>query len=268
MKRLNSIFLLTLFIAIFVFSPIVRAETENEAEPETETEISPTRVIKRPAMREYEIKPSVTGVIKRALIKNQEAFKDQIEKEREDAQATREKEREELKTKLAEISDEKKAELVATIATKINDLNASRMAQYEKILTNLSSILERIQTKAEAAKAAGTDTTALDNAISSAAAIIETSQDAVTAQAGKVYTIDFTSESNLGTAVQKTFSEFRTDIKSVHVKVKAAHDSLITAARGVGKSKKESEIEPSEKPSDAKDTTVSPGAEEEVNTGL
>lgn len=150
-------------------------------------------------------------------------FKERRQERSED----RQEKRAEFKEKLADIKDERKQEIVEKIDTNLITLNTKWVSKWNEVLTRLSSIIVKIETRTETLKANGKDTTEIEDAIASAKSSIETAQAAVTAQEAKTYTITISDEDSLGQSVKTTINDFHNDIKNTRDTVNDARKAVM-----------------------------------------
>lgn len=137
-----------------------------------------------------------------------------------------EQERLEFRQRLQEIKDEKKRKGVETIDENIAKNNEKWTNHLTDVLNRLSAILEKIKIKTDEAENQGKDVTEVRDAIIKAQESIADAQLAVEAQREEAYTIIIGSEENLGQSVSTTVKSFKTNIKSVFEKVKAARQAV------------------------------------------
>ncbi len=178
---------------------------QNEVAATAETTAEPTEKIK---------KPTVTPLKEEKKILKTE-LKDKITQAREN-----------FKTKLAELKDEHKKTVTTNIDSKITTINSNRTTEMLKHLDKLTGVLTRISSKAAALKSQGKNTTSVDAAIASAQAAIDAAKSAITTQAAKTYTIQFTSDTNVGQGVRVVMKQFRTDLKATFDKVISAQKAV------------------------------------------
>ncbi len=139
-----------------------------------------------------------------------------------------------FKAKLQGIKDTKKQKTVENIDSRINEINKKRTEMMGEKLTRMTSILEKITSKAAALKAEGKSTASLEADIATATTIVEAAKTAVATQAAKDYVVDVTTETALKTDAQKAVKAFVTDIKATMTQVTAAQKAVAKAARGAG----------------------------------
>ncbi len=133
---------------------------------------------------------------------------------------------EEFRARLSAIRDEKKKAIVERIDQRIAQINANRTSIMLRHLTKIGETLNRIEARTDTVAASGKDVAAVRTAIATARTAITTAQTTVNAQAAKPYTINITTEANLGSAVSTTRQAFAKDLQ-------AAHQSVVTARKSV-----------------------------------
>ena len=164
---------------------------------------------------------------KRAVL---EEKKNQIKNLAEQKKASIEGKRQEVKDKLATIRDEKKKALIVRVGEKLANINKNRTDHLLKILTRLEEIVKKIETKTAELKAKGVDTSVVDAALSGAKTAIASANTAVAAQAAKTYAIAVSSETTAKNEVGQFMKGLEVDLKIVRDLVKAAHESVRSAA--------------------------------------
>lgn len=170
--------------------------------------------------------------MKEETVQKRKEVQEEIMQRREEAKEEFAKERVEFKMKLQEISDERKQEIVEKVDAHIAEMNERITGKLAEHLDRISEIIDRIEEKAGDLEG---DTKTVDDAITVARAAVETSQEAVSEQAGKEYIIELSEENNLGTDVKTAIKTFRTDMKATVETVKEARQKTIDAARALGK---------------------------------
>lgn len=125
----------------------------------------------------------------------------------------------EVKQKVRQIRDEKKRMIVERVDAKIAEINKRRTDMMLAQLNKMSEILIK-------AKARGADTAVAEAAIASA-------KTEVVAQAGKIYTVEITTEDKLKIKVGEAMKALKTDLQAVHQKVVDARKATADAIRSV-----------------------------------
>lgn len=160
-------------------------------------------------------------------------FKDEIKTKRMEAIAEMKTAREEFRAALQTISDQRKKAIVERIDTRLTTANEKYTDKMADNLEKLSSILDRISSKAASLKTEGKDTTTLDAAIEAAQAKITSAKTAVSTQASKEYVITITDEATLGATISPIVTQFRTDIGQAHQSVIDAKEAVVLAAKEI-----------------------------------
>ncbi len=135
--------------------------------------------------------------------------------------------RQNFRNQIELIKDARKKLIVENINDHIATANATLTTKMTKALTNLSTILQKLQEKSAALKTSGKDTGALDAAIAAAQTAITNAQNAVDTQSQKVYTATLpTNENGLKIPVAQMYSSFRQDILTVYQAVLSAKEAV------------------------------------------
>lgn len=174
-----SVVMVALYLA-FVVAPTALAEDSSSSAQTTRTEVR------------QEIKDLRAD--NRALIASREA---------------------EFKANLQKIKDTRKQTVVSNISDRIANRNTLWVSHWNVVTKRLSTILDKIQARATEASTKGKDITSVTAAISSARTAIASAQSAIDAQSGRTYSIDISTEGNLGQSVKTTLSSFQSEVKSV-----------------------------------------------------
>jgi len=151
--------------------------------------------------------------------------------------------REELKQKLATIRDERKKQTTERIGAELQKLNERITAHFSNVLEKIENALERVNSRADKAEANNRDVRAVRTAISEAETAITDARTAASAQAGKVYTLEVTTEDALRVDVGRARQTLHTDLSAVREKVKAAHEAVRKAAVSLAQIPKVDELE-------------------------
>lgn len=127
-----------------------------------------------------------------------------------------------FKQKLATLTDDRKASMAAKIDTKLVSINENRTAKMTNALSKLQEILNRLIDRANAAKTAGMDTTAVEAAIVKAKASLTAAETAVTAQKAKTYTAVISGDATLPQNFGSVFKQLQTDLQTAYTAFKTA----------------------------------------------
>jgi hypothetical protein len=171
-------------------------------------------------------------------------IKQQIQKEKEQMQSLIKQEREEFKEKSKLIRDTQKQATLTRIDEKIAMINTKRTNSMNAHLTKLTTLLDKIASKAAMSKQQGYDTTIADKAIEDAYKQLESAKASVSAQSEKEYVIQIQDETNLKNTVGQTIKKLTEDLKATYQTIIRARQSVIEAAREVAKLKNKSIINP------------------------
>ena len=188
--------------------------------------------------------------LKSTIAQTREDFKLRLEEMKKEASKSVTLKKAELQQRLLSIRNLKKRALVTRINDKMVEVNKRRTQKMLDVLEKLTSILDRLTQKAEAAKVEAKDVTLVEQAITEARTSIDTAQVAVASQALKIYTIEASSEATLKTTVGKAVSQLHFDLKVVHQLVIAAKQKVAQVIReaaraGIGSLGKKEEAEAS-----------------------
>lgn len=164
------------------------------------------------------------------LQQKREEFKDTIKAKREETAEKIKAMRADLKVRLQKVKDEQKRNRVEKISEQIDALNKKELDHFSDLLDKMEKTLERIGSRADKAESRGLNVSVVRAAMDDAHAAIEASRVAITAQAGKTYTIEVTTEEVLKADVGKARKALRDDLAKVRGTVKAAHDAVRNAA--------------------------------------
>lgn len=170
----------------------------------------------------------------------------------------REERRLEFQTKLEEMKDVRKKAMIERVDEKINNFNERHSTKLQTALGRMQSVLDGIATKA-----ATLNDSQLDTAIETAQASIDAAEELVTTQLETEYFIDLENETQVRTAAQAAFTQFRTDLQELHTAVKDAYADVVQAARLLPKTTTMEREEESTSTSEA-DTTSSEETEDDV----
>jgi hypothetical protein len=142
------------------------------------------------------------------------------------ARNQREQDRTALQAKLQVVKDANKKAVVEKLYNNINDLNSNFVNAWTKNLSDLSSYVSALVSKASTASTTA-DLTAFNNAVASANTAIAAAQTALTAQAAKTYTITVSTEANLKTDVSSVRNRLNGDLKSLRDLMQSAHSAVV-----------------------------------------
>lgn len=231
MKSGKLFFLLVAFFLLFFSHPFINLTFSQTTIRQTEE--APV-FIQQGTQSAGEIRSQIKQQ-KQELIEERQNLQEQIRQRRQEAIEEYKTRREEFRQQLTQIKDETKRKVVERINNKLVEVNKRATDHMARFLERLSSILDQIKQKTAEAKAAGTDTTAVEVAIAEAEAAVAFANSAVLAQAGQEYIIEITDEGHLRSAVGKTVSQLRSDIRETRKTVIEAKQAVMKAARELAK---------------------------------
>jgi len=139
--------------------------------------------------------------------------------------------RQEYKQRLSEIRDKKKSAILERIDNKITTLNKKHTDRFNKLLEKLTSILSRIEAKADDIETDGVNVSTVDVAVQNAKDAIAIAQREITEQSEKENVIEIDEENNLGSVVSSALNEFRKDMAIIRDSVKVVRDAVFEAAK-------------------------------------
>lgn len=171
----------------------------------------------------------------RQTIRNNEktAVRDAFKERLDAAKIKYQTQREALMKKLEGLKDEKKKAIIEKISDKIAAINERRTTIMSSALKQLTTHLDRVQTKITEAKGNNINTSSAKTALASAKQAITSAETAVTLQAGKTYTINVTTDEKARAAVGATLKLLETDLLATHQKVVNARLAVMNAVRAL-----------------------------------
>lgn len=180
---------------------------------------------------------STTEVIKekredliKGIQEKRELFKEELETKKEYRASTTAAMKAKFKEGLLKIKDEKKKIRVENAAENLTELNTEITTKSSENINKIEEVLIAIESRADKATANNVNVANVRAQIALAETAIADARIAVTAQAGKTYTVTILDESTVKTSVQSTRDLLKKDIDMIRVKIKAAHDATRKAA--------------------------------------
>jgi len=155
------------------------------------------------------------------------SFKDDLEERRAEMKAKLEVNRGLLREKLSSIRDERKKALVEKLDKHFEEIGNRMIDHFTKILDKFEDVLGKIDDRADKAETNGKDVSSVRTAIDEAHKLIQTARGLITAQAGKTYPINITTEDKLGPAVSSSRNALHNDLQKIR-------DAAHAARKGVG----------------------------------
>lgn len=131
-----------------------------------------------------------------------------------------------FKQKIGKFRNKNKATIAERVNTNLNQINAKRTQFFSMQLDKMSDILETAQGQVQLLSQNGTDTTAVDAAVSDAQTAIDNARIANTAQSQKDYTMIITSESQVKKDAQSSRDQLQNDLNNVQKLMVEARQSL------------------------------------------
>lgn len=136
-----------------------------------------------------------------------------------------------LKLKLNAFKDRTKAAIAEKVNTNLNRINQKRTEMMQRHLTNMSTILGKLEDRVNSGSPDIKDPASARAAIASARSIIATTSAAVTAQAAKDYTIVVTSESKVRADATAQRQQLHSDLLTLRKMVIDAKQAVGSAIR-------------------------------------
>ncbi len=168
----------------------------------------------RPVMAANKIKSLIPSMARNSKRVASEAgeLKGKVEQKREVVKARKEK--------MLQIKDGKKQQIAEHINDRLAHINEKATTTLSKVLVRLTAILNKLADKTD---------------IEAATVLIATAQEAVEAQALKVYEIEFEDESGLRAGASTAKESLKADLKALRDLTREAHGEVknaIKAAKG------------------------------------
>lgn len=162
-------------------------------------------------------------------------FKKEFEVRKEETKIKVEEMRAKFKENLGKIKDEKKKLSSEKIFEIIHGLNTKLTNNLSEKVDKIENVLVSIESRINKAEEKGLDVIKAKAEAEKAKIAIKTAREAVSTQAGKIYSVDITTEANLKAEMKKLRDLFRADMKVVHEKVKLAHTAVKNTAEALAK---------------------------------
>ncbi len=145
---------------------------------------------------------------------------------------------EELKEKWNSIENEEKRTVLAKIEELMHIININRTDHYTNVLARLGEILEKIQTRAERAKAEGKDVRTVLEAIETSTSSINIARNGVESQKSRTYTVNIEDEATAKNDAGELVKQLQTDLKATREMVvmarKAVFDAFLALKDSIG----------------------------------
>lgn len=164
---------------------------------------------------------------KKAQIKQRwQELKDIREAKKQELKNKAAKEKVAIQARIQSMNDEKKKQIAVRIQKKLSAINAARTEHFASFLERLSTILDKIESRTEKAKATGKNVSAVETAITEAREAISSSQAMVDAQKAKEYQLVVTDDAAAKTEVGATVKKLQGDLETVRVSLKTAQTAV------------------------------------------
>jgi hypothetical protein len=111
----------------------------------------------------------------------------------------------------------------------LNRINQRRTDHFLRVIERLRRILARIQVRADRAREAGKDVGGVEALIAQATTALDSAEQAVQAQKGKVYEINVTDETTARDEVSATVNSLHDDLRAVRDLVNDARQAVFNA---------------------------------------
>lgn len=180
----------------------------------------------------------------RAAEKRQNSIKE-FEVKQNEARLQAEEKRQEAQERLQTIRDERKQKLAQRLITNLDKMNQNWVSHWTRVLDNMSHILAKMDTRADKLEEVGHDVADARDMIAAAEMAIADAQESLNEQASKAYEVEFTDETNLGSAIQSAIAELRADLHATRIEVKKAMQATREALTSL-KNSAESEVDETE----------------------
>ncbi len=194
-----------------------KAEAEiKDIRTEFQKQLKDTKENKQELVQEKRVQILQTIKEKRDSFKQEiEGKKDSIEQKKAD-----------LKIEIAKIKDENKKVAVENITTSIQKVNENAVNRFTETITKMENTLISIESRTDKAAAENINVSTIRPLITQAETSISAARAAIAVQAGKVYTIQVTDQTNLKTTLGATRDQMKNDIKTTNESIKKSYDSL------------------------------------------
>lgn len=223
------------------YKMIIDASKENRQKAETEIKDIRTEFQKQLK----DTKENKQGLVKEKRDQILETIKekrDSFKQELEGKKDSTEQKKTDLKTEIAKIKDEGKKATVENITAAIQKLNENAVTRFTETITKMENALISIESRADKAAAENIDVSTIRPLITQAETSISAARAAVATQAGKVYTIQVTDQTNLKTTLGTTRDQIKNDIKTTNESIKKSYDSLKNIINALKKIQKINEV--------------------------
>ncbi|RJR29608.1 hypothetical protein C4564_01945 [Candidatus Microgenomates bacterium] len=159
-------------------------------------------------------------------IENRVEVRTNVQEVLQEAREARVEARENLRLQLTQIKDERKQQIVESAMERIQSMNDRWVAHWENVLERLAGILDKVEIRADESSLSATDKLSIEALISSARDAIAAASMSVNTQASKVYNIEITDESTLGSNMKAVMAQLRDDTRNVIEDINVARKAV------------------------------------------
>lgn len=209
-----------IFIASIAFllmtTPVMAVTTVNELRAEN--------AASREAVKET-IKEN-RAEVRTAVKERWEELKNSREAKREEIKTKVKEMREDVKAKVTAMRDAKKKQVVERVQENFGNVNKRRTEHFQIVLDRLSTVLDKIVSRTEKAKAEGKNVTNIETAITTARTAITTAESAINVQKEKIYQVTVTDDTTARNEVGAVVKQLESDLQAVQRTVQAARDAV------------------------------------------
>jgi len=202
-------------------------DTSKESRQKAEVEIKNIRTEFQKQLKDVkENKQELVQEKRNQILQTIKEKRDSFRQELEGKKDSREQKKADLKIEIAKIKDENKKVIVENITTSIQKVNENAVSRFTETITKIENALISIESRTDKATAESIDVSTIRPLITQAETSISAARAAIAVQAGKVYTIQITDQTNLKTTLEATRDQMKSDIKTTHESIKKSYDSL------------------------------------------
>lgn len=177
--------------------------------------------------------------IRQKAEERREAAYSEFQERQEEARKTAEEKRQEFMEKVQQIRDEQKRRLAEKLSENISGVNQKWVNHWLRVLDNLTQVLVKMESRADKLESLGHDVSEARAKIQEAYNAIAAAQAVLNEQAGKIYTVEFTDENDLGSGIRAAIEQLRVDLRATREEVQKA----IIATKGALSSLREASSE-------------------------
>ncbi len=153
-------------------------------------------------------------------------FASAISATKEEAAVIRERKREELQTKLQNIKDEKKQQIITRIDENMNSLNERITSNFATAIEKMEVILANIATRADKVSITGANTSEIRAKIQTVTDLISSAREALRIQTGKTYGITIESEDTAKSNIQVVKNQLVDDLQKIRESIQTIKQAI------------------------------------------